>query len=287
MKQFSFAMLGIGFVLFLSTAQSAVSETYELSEYACELREQANTTATSSKKHTLKTKQTLTPAGWHVQIALSIKTPQSKGYKEVSKIVLGELEYSKNKKDKQDHPSQEDGAIEMFFINLGGESDLGKYCSNYHAYVNADAKKRAVWLFKIQNSSAKYNTLSMKIDIDGVYNILSMERKGKRFYVEAGINSKKMDAFTLVDVDKGIAYLPYEFSDLNISMNGMKTRTFKLVKGLPAPQDYEKYVREEGTEVLSKKKMQMKKPKRKKEAVPEFVEDPPVIDGHFGLPPSF
>lgn len=231
----------------------------------------------------------------------------------MGRIVLGEVNNEKTVEDSVDQLCNKGSEIEIYIPDIDGEDDSEKYCSDYYPFTKDNSDEKETWIFQVRSSdTTKYNALPMKIDIEGIYRLSAMENNNTTLYTETAIDRKELENFMLIDLDKQIAYLSYEFKDLPIKMDGLHTRTFKLLRGVAKQEDY-KWESEKNepipiaetkkpkpqtsnsrlVEALSKSTVQtrsisgFRQKREKKSPEPEFTEDPPIINGHFAPPPEF
>lgn len=216
-------------------------------------------------------------SNWYMKTVVDTTLSDGTSYSYKKGGVFGELEESSDGKDRYDVLSYGTRALHIVFPRTEWEEDNGDYVSDYHGIKN-EAEKR-VWTFQVKNQSSDIDLSNapLKIALDGPYDVEFKNEKGYiSFNERPSKDMSKKTSITLVDVDNQTAYSYAELTTANLSMDGLKTRTFKWVLGSVDPSDYEAVAAPDlnvNTASLLRKS-----------AAATATFDP---DDKFGLPPSF
>lgn len=162
--------------------------------------------------------------------------------------IFGELLDSNNEKDRHDIKSMGNAIIQVVFPQTNWGEYNGDYFSDYRA-LNPSNEKR-VWTFQVKNQE-EVNLANAKliIDFEGPYDIEVIPKDGYNLFNEkVSRNKSKKNSINIIDIDNQIAYTYKEFKNANLSMDGLHTRTFKVVVGEVTNEDY---AIEEAPELLS------------------------------------
>jgi hypothetical protein len=183
-------------------------------------------------------------AGWYMRTRISVTAEDGTVYTHNTAGVFGKLKQSKYKKDRHDIPAFGAATLQVVFPHYNWkEGDAGDYWSDYRRYKKRRANKRAVWTFQVKNQKGvDLSNADLKIELDDARIIKFTRENGSMNYVEAGVNTKKKNKFTLVDVDNKQTYKVDELEYANLSMDGKHTRTFRWVRGNVKRKDFKPVV---------------------------------------------
>lgn len=183
-------------------------------------------------------------AGWYMRIRASAMTSIGREFHHDSAGVFGELVQSKDKNDRHDIASYGAATFQVVFPHYDWEELSGDYWSDYRPYRVDKADRRAVYTFQIRNqNTVDLSNASLKLFIDEAQNVNFYKENGQVTYVETNTNAKMFEKFTLVDVDNQRTYAIDELENADFSMEGLHTRTFRMVRGEVRKKDFDPVVK--------------------------------------------
>ena len=169
--------------------------------------------------------------GWYMRTVAKATTGDGTVYSHNTAGVFGELEESKEGKDRHDIGSYGKATFQIRFVN--DTIEKGKeYYSDYRHY--SGNIKKEVWTFVVKNEKvdpAPVNlaTAQVRLGVEGLYTVY--EGKDKPYEEERASDTSKMRALTLIDVDNQRTYSYDEVKTATLSMQGLHIRTFRWVLG--------------------------------------------------------
>ncbi len=170
--------------------------------------------------------------GWYMRTIATATASDGTEYIHQTAGVFGELEESNNEKDRHDIASYKTGILQIVFVPEWESGDT-TYFSDYRSYDNA---QKQVWTFQVKNQrDINLANADLTLSIKGVYDVY----RGTQTPYEEELsddNSKKM-SLTLLDIDNQIKYSYEELKIVNLSMDGVHTRTFRWVLGSVDAED--------------------------------------------------
>lgn len=178
-------------------------------------------------------------AGWYGKTQISATAPDDTVYTHNTAGIFGELLESTEAKDSNDIPGHGTALLQVVFPQTTWGEDNGDYFSNYQSFIEGESPKR-IWTFQIKNQkTVDLKDASIKITLDGVYDVTYLEENGRTRYKEStALNPDRTKMLTLVDVDNHTSYAPSELKTANLNMDGLHVRTFRWVKGEVEENDY-------------------------------------------------
>ncbi len=155
--------------------------------------------------------------------------------------VFGELQESIDGKDRHDIPAYSAAVFQVVFPHYDWEEDSGDYWSDYRIWEKSRADTRVVYTFLLRNQkTVDLSNASLRLFVDPPQNVNYIKDKdGNIKYIESDKEPEKLHDFTLVDVDNHQTYAMDELENANLSMDGNHTRTFRLVRGSVADEDFD------------------------------------------------
>lgn len=215
--------------------------------------------------------------GWYMRTVAEATAIDGTEYIHETAGVMGELKESQNGKDRHDIEAFGTAILNVVFPQKEWGEDNGDYFSDYRQFTVYE--ERRVWTFQVKNQSNTVNLSQapLTLSLDGPYDVLSTDKDGHISFEEQLSNdTSKRTAVTLVDVDNQTEYSYDDLQTANLSMDGLKTRTFRWVLGTVDPSDYEAVSSvAPNVENLSISSRSAK------------MSDTSNPDDKFGLPPSF
>lgn len=178
-------------------------------------------------------------AGWYGKTQISATTSDDTVYTHNTAGIFGELLESTDAKDSNDVPGHGTALLQVVFPQTTWGEDNGDYFSNYQSFIEGESPKR-VWTFQIKNQkTVDLKDASIKITLDGIYDVTYLEEDGRTRYKEStALSPERTNMLTLVDVDNHTSYTPTELNTADLSMDGLHIRTFRWVKGEVEESDY-------------------------------------------------
>lgn len=214
-------------------------------------------------------------SNWYMKTIVDTTLSDGTNYSYKKGGVFGELQESNDGKDRYDVLSYGTRVLQVVFPQTEWKENEGDYVSDYHGVKEEGTK--SVWTFQVKNQSndIDLSNAALKITLDGPYDV---EFKNEDGYISFKENlsedTSKKTSITLVDIDN---QTEYSYADLpTLSMDGLKTRTFRWVLGSVDPSDYEAVSSVE----LDAENLSVSSRSAKISA----TSNP---DDKFGLPPSF
>ena len=178
-------------------------------------------------------------AGWYMRTVVKA-TNNGKVYVHKTAGVMGELKESKDGKDRHDISAFGAPVLSVVFVQTEWGEDSGDYFSDYRTYTGNE--NRQVWTIQVKNNTDKANLThaALELTLDGPYTVYEEEQEGRTKYKEVlSKDTSKKDNIILVDVDNHKEYSYNELQNAQLSMDGLKTRTFRWVLGTTLEEDYE------------------------------------------------
>lgn len=183
-------------------------------------------------------------AGWYMRIRASAVTSSGREFHHDTAGVFGELVHSRYKKDRHDIESYGATTFQVVFPHYDWEALSGDYWSDYRKYSAGKADARAVYTFQVRNqNTVDLSSASLKLFVDDAQNVNFYRENGQVKYVETDTNAQMIEKFTLVDVDNNRTYAMEELENAELSMEGLHTRTFRLVRGAVSNKDFSPVVK--------------------------------------------
>ena len=217
----------------------------------------------SSSNQTSTTDPVVNPyqsAGWYGKTKISVNFTDIdnsvKVLKHTTAGVFGELKQSSDDKDQHDVPGYGPAVFQIIMIPEFSTDTSAGFFTEYKNY-NPENSDKKVWTFQIKqqssiclevnpDDSSKCNRwMDLKdspiaINLEGVYDVEYRDDRGSVEYKESStVDTEKVIALTLVDVDIGTKYTVEELASANLTMNGLHVRTFRWVVGPVDSTDYE------------------------------------------------
>jgi hypothetical protein len=183
-------------------------------------------------------------AGWYMRIRASAVNSDGREFHHHTAGVFGELVQSSYKKDRHDIESYGAATFQVVFTHYDWEELSGDYWSDYRKYRADKADARAVYTFQVRNqNTVDLSNASLKLLVDEAQNVNFYREQGQVKYVETDINAQLSEKFTLVDVDNKRTYAMDEFENADLTMEGLHTRTFRLIRGEVRNKDFDPVVK--------------------------------------------
>jgi len=175
-------------------------------------------------------------SNWYMKTVVDTTLSDGRNYSYKKGGVFGELKESNDGKDRYDVLSYGTGVLKVVFPQTEWEENDGDYVSDYHG-VKKEGEKR-VWTFQVKNQSndVDLSHSPLKLSLDGPYDVLFTDISFKE---KLSKDTSKKTSITLVDVDNQAEYSYAELQTANLTMDGLKTRTFRWVLGSEDPSDYD------------------------------------------------
>jgi len=179
-------------------------------------------------------------AGWYMRTRVAVTTQDGTVYTHNTAGVFGELRESKNTEDRHDIPSYGPATLQVVFPHYHwGEEKSGDYWSDYRRFKPRWHRGRRVWTFLVRNQKGvDLSQADLKIFLDDARIVKRVTENGTVRYVEAGVDPKRKERITLVDVDNHRTYSVDELPNANLNMDGKHTRTFRWVMGRVHRRDF-------------------------------------------------
>lgn len=216
-------------------------------------------------------------SNWYMKTIVDTTLSDGTSYSYQKGGVFGELEESSDRKDRYDVLSYGTRVLHIVFPQIEWAENNGDYVSDYHG--TKDEGEKRVWTFQVKNQSndIDLSNAPLKITLDGPYDVEFKNENGYMSFKEKlSGDSSKRTSIILVDVDNQTEYNYADLKTANLSMDGLKTRTFRWVLGSVDPSDYE---------TLSSLETNTAKVSVSSKSIKSSATSNP--NDKFGLPPSF
>ncbi|SFV90144.1 hypothetical protein MNB_SV-4-1260 [hydrothermal vent metagenome] len=170
--------------------------------------------------------------GWYMRTVASA-TLNEKRYVHKTAGIFGELNDSKDGKDKHDITAFSKATLYVVFPKVQEDETLKNFFSDYHYYDPNDQynSKRQVWTFQVKNErGADLSNASITLRVEGPYKVY--RKKEGIGYTEVAVKDNEMlSRLSLIDLDNKKVYTYSELENADLKMDGKKVRTFRWVLG--------------------------------------------------------
>jgi len=212
---------------------------------------------------------------WYMKTVVNMTLADGTNYECKKGGVFGELQDSNNGKDRYDVLAFGTAKLRVVFSQTEwGEYD-GDYVSNYQS-LKEDGEKR-VWTFQVKNQrDLNLTNAQLKLSLDGPYDVDFVTKDGYTSFKETlATDTSKKTSIMLVDVDNQTEYSYAQLQTANLTMGGLKIRTFRWVLGTVDSSDYT---------MVNAASSKMASPSVTNRSVK--IDTIPNPNDKFGLPPS-
>ncbi len=177
-------------------------------------------------------------ANWYMKTVANMTLADGTNYEYKKGAVFGELEESSNGKDRYDVLAFGTAKLRVVFPQTEWDDNNGDYVSNYQS-LKEDGEKR-VWTFQVKNQrDLNLTNAQLKLSLDGPYDVDFATKDGYTSFKETlATDISKKTSIVLVDVDNQTEYSYAQLQTTNLTMDGLKTRTFRWVLGTADSSDY-------------------------------------------------
>lgn len=213
-------------------------------------------------------------SGWYMRTVTTASLPDGTTFTHKTAGVFGELDESKDGKDRHDIPSYDKAVLQSVFVNDNIDPQ-NTYYSDYRHYGQSG---KEVWTFQVKNQqTTNLANAAIHFEVEGPYTVYRNTKETSPRYIEQlSKDDSKKRALTLVDVDNQRTYSYDELKTADLSMDGKHTRTFRWVLGDVSNEDMQPLQANVSTQSLQGQSTQ--------NAESDFI--PAPSDGTFGTPPE-
>jgi len=210
--------------------------------------------------------------GWYMRTVTTASLPDGTTVTHNTAGVFGELDESKEGKDRHDIASYGKATLQSVFVNDNIDAE-NTYFSDYRHYGE---NGKEVWTFQVKNQqNINLKDAALHFDVEGPYDVYpNTKERSPRYTEKLSQDKSKKERLTLVDVDNQRTYSYDELKTADLSMDGEHIRTFRWVLGDVDQEDMAPLAK---ISTRSQKSVDVKE-----EAFTQSKTD----NGTFGLPPE-